>query len=131
MKILSINLWFDKYGHKTLAQLKSFADFGYETYAATIIDDNKYLRCEIYRVFCIKNIESFDNTSENKNKAYNIETIASENVDREAFGTAYFGAFRYLFDYASKNDFVRKPDRVYFSLAPETVTFLLTLSIGP
>ena len=87
MKILSINLWFDKYGHKTLAQLKAFRSFGFETYAATVIEEDKTLKCEIYKV---------DD---------DITTVASDVIEREAFGAAYFGAFRYLFDYAAENDF--------------------------
>ena len=105
MKILSINLWFDKYGHKTLAQLKSFSQFGYDTYAATIIDKDRALLCEIYRVKCAKEDETRRNAPENGNEAYAIETIASASVEKEAFGAAYFGAFRYLFDYACDNDF--------------------------
>ena len=89
MKILSVNLWFEKYGHKTLAQLKSFTHFGYETYAATIIDKNGSLQCEIYRIVSDKD----------------IETTASAAFEKEAFGAAYFGAFRYLFDYACDNEF--------------------------
>lgn len=89
MKILSINLWFDKYGHKTLAQLKAFARQGYETYAATIREESGSLVCEIYREGAI---------------------TATETIPAEAFGAAYFGAFRYLFDYAAENDF----DIVYF-----------------
>ena len=108
MKILSINLWFDKYGHKTLAQLKSFSHFGYETYAATIAEKEKSLLCEIYKV------DYTDNPEENKpadpKSSYNISTIASEDLPKEAFGAAYFGAFRYLIDYACDNDF----DIVYF-----------------
>ena len=88
MKILSINLWFDKYGHKTLAQLKSFACYGFETYAATIRENDKSLKCEIYRIK--------DNAP---------DTISTETIPAEAFGAAYFGAFRYLFDYACDNDF--------------------------
>lgn len=88
MKILSVNLWYEKYGHKTLAQLKSFSSFGYDTYAATIIETDKELRCEIYRIT--------DGSS---------ETAESESIPKEAFGAAYFGAFRYLFDYAADNGF--------------------------
>ncbi|MCR5419589.1 MAG: hypothetical protein K6E98_01120 [Lachnospiraceae bacterium] len=87
MKILSVNLWFDKYGHKTLAQLKSFAHYGYDTYAATILNEKDGLRCEIYKV------------------SDSVETVASGSFSKEAFGAAYFSAFRYLFDYCTDNDF--------------------------
>ncbi len=110
MKILSINLWFDKYGHKTLAQLKSFSQFGYDTYAATIIDKDGALLCEIYRIKCVKEDETRINAPENGNEAYEIEITASALIEKEAFGAAYFGAFRYLFDHACDNDF----DIVYF-----------------
>lgn len=110
MKILSINLWFDKYGHKTLAQLKSFSQLGYDTYAATITDKDRTLLCEIYRIKCAKEDETRGNAPENGNEAYAIETIASASIEKEAFGAAYFGAFRYLFDHACDNDF----DIVYF-----------------
>ncbi len=110
MKILSINLWFDKYGHKTLAQLKSFSQLGYDTYAATITDKDRTLLCEIYRIKCAKEDEIRKNAPENGNEAYAIETIASASIEKEAFGAAYFGAFRYLFDHACDNDF----DIVYF-----------------
>ena len=92
MKILSINLWFDKYGHKTLAQLKSFSHFGFETLAATVIEEDKVLKCEIYRV---------EYTGDKV--PYTITTEASRSFNREAFGAAYFSA-RYLFDYAADND---------------------------
>lgn len=97
MKILSVNLWFDKYGHKTLAQLRSFASFNYETYAATVIEEEKSLRCEIYKI-------SFENDTP-------LQTpVSTEIIPKEAFGAAYFGAFRYMFDYAVDNGF----DIVYF-----------------
>lgn len=102
MKILSINLWFDKYGHKTLAQLKAFAGQGLETYAATVRDDGKALVCEIYKVSFIASAGSA--------KPYTLTTVATEKLEKEAFGAAYFGAFRFLFDYAAENDF----DIVYF-----------------
>lgn len=102
MKILSINLWFDKYGHKTLAQLRAFAGQGYETYAATVREEDKSLLCEIYKVSFISEITS--------SKSHTLSVTASERIDKEAFGAAYFGAFRYLFDYAAENDF----DIVYF-----------------
>lgn len=115
MKILSINLWFDKYGHKTLAQLKSFAHFGYETYAATVIDEGKTLKCEIYRVVYSGTAKepasdtgvALDKPADSGNEAasYTLTTQASQILDKEPFGTAYFGAFRYLFDYASDNDY--------------------------
>ncbi len=97
MKVLSINLWFENYKPKTLAQLKSFAHFGYETYAATIIEKNGQLSCEIYRtVFS-------DNAAPESSCV--LEMTEATSFDREAFGTAYFSAFRYLFDYAAANDF--------------------------
>ena len=76
MKILSINLWFDKYGHKTLAQLKSFSQLGYDTYAATITDKDGALLCEIYRIKCAKEDETRINAPETGNEAYEIETTA-------------------------------------------------------
>lgn len=105
MKILSINLWFDKYGHKTLAQLKSFDHFGYETYAATIKDEGKCLCCEIYRIIYTKEYKSPGVDPGTNKEPYAIKTIASESLSKEAMGAAYFGAFRYLFDYACDNDF--------------------------
>lgn len=110
MKILSINLWLDKYGHKTLAQLRSFAYFGYETYAATIKEEKQIFNCEIYRI--IFNEEKCGGTSVSGTgqDTYMIETVSSEQLEKEAFGAAYFGAFRYLFDYACDNNF----DIVYF-----------------
>ena len=111
MKTLSINLWVDKYGHKTLAQLKAFAGQGYETYAATVREEDKGLVCEIYRVSFISAAGSTggslgpDTGSERNNKPYILNTVATEKVEKEAFGTAYFGAFRFLFDYAAENDF--------------------------
>ncbi len=110
MKILSINLWFEKYGHKTLAQLKGFSQFGYETYAATIIDKDGALLCEIYRITCAKEGEVQSSITGNESSSCEIETTASVTIEKEAFGVAYFGAFRYLFDYACDNDF----DIVYF-----------------
>lgn len=104
-KILSVNLWFDKYGHKTLAQLKAFSRQGYETYAATILEKDKSLISEVYRVDF-----SADTDTGNKEKSYTLTTIAAETIPAEAFGAAYFGAFRHLFDYASGNDF----EIVYF-----------------
>ncbi|MCR5235098.1 MAG: hypothetical protein K6E53_14505 [Lachnospiraceae bacterium] len=109
MKILSINLWFDKYGHKTLAQLRSFAHFGYDTYAATIREENRQLKCEIYRVVFtgedtgIQAVKQSGNLSDGK--SCTLDTVSSAVINREAFGTAYFSAFRYLFDYASDNAF--------------------------
>lgn len=110
MKILSINLWFDKYGHKTLAQLKSFAHFGYETYAATIIEEDRALRCEIYRITYPDNAaddHAADDPALTVPVRNNViqETAGTLSVPREAFGAAYFGAFRYLFDFACDNDF--------------------------
>ncbi len=96
MKILSVNLWFDKYGHKTLAQLKAFKRQGYDPYAATIKNDNGKLLCEIYRI-------DFEDSQP-------LKVVADQEIDKEAFGAAYFGAFRYIFDYACENDF----DIVYF-----------------
>ena len=119
MKILSINLWFDKYGHKTLAQLKSFSQFGYDTYAATIIDKDRALLCEIYRVKCAKEDETRRNATETGFEAYTIETIASEEIEKEAFGAAYFGAFRYIFDHACDNGF----DIVYFRRLMSKIAF--------
>ncbi len=117
MKILSINLWFDKYGHKTLAQLRAFAVRGYETYAATVREEDKGLVCEIYKVSFISVAGSSGGGnlgpgtgSERNNKPYILSTVATEKLEKEAFGTAYFGAFRFLFDYACENDF----DIVYF-----------------
>lgn len=117
-KILSINLWFDKYGHKTLAQLKAFAGQGYETYAATIREEDGGLVCEIYRVSFSP--ESADESasagstpaSEHSEKAqpHTLTKAAGETLPKEAFGAAYFGAFRFIFDYACENDF----DIVYF-----------------
>ena len=37
MKILSLNLWYEKYGNKTRAQLKSFRRLGFSTHVATIV----------------------------------------------------------------------------------------------
>ena len=87
MKVLSINLWYKKYGHKTLAQLKGFSCYGYETYAATIINDNSSLLCEIYSI----------NNEQN--------TIATHRIHKEPLGIAYFEAFRFIFDYATDNQF--------------------------
>ena len=100
MKILSVNLWFDKYGHKTLAQLRAFADQGYETYAATVREEGRTLICQIYRV------------SFSSGYRYNrdLSEVASETLPAEALGAAWFGAFRFLFDHAVTNDF----DIVYF-----------------
>ena len=75
MKILSINLWFDKYGHKTLAQLKAFRSFGFETYAATVIEVKRALKCEIYKV---------DN---------DITTAASQTLEKEALVPIISGPF--------------------------------------
>lgn len=110
MKVLSINLWFDKYGHKTLAQLKSFAHFGYETYAATIKEEKQALNCEIYRIIFNEERSAGTSVSCTGQDTYIIETVSSELLEKEAFGAAYFGAFRYLFDHAIDNDF----DIVYF-----------------
>lgn len=110
MKVLSINLWFDKYGHKTLAQLKSFAHFGYETYAATIKEEKQTLNCEIYRIIFNEERSTGTSVSCTGQDTYIIETVSSDQLEKEAFGAAYFGAFRYLFDHAIDNDF----DIVYF-----------------
>ncbi len=99
MKILSINLWFDKYGHKTLAQLRSFNHFGYETYAATIMSEDRSLKCEIYRV------EYNDTDTKTSSGSYSLNTILSETIANEALGISYFSAFRLLFDYAYNNEF--------------------------
>lgn len=108
-KILSINLWFDKYGHKTLAQLKAFASQGYETFAATIREEDSGLACEIYEVSFVSNDRNTE-AKDTANRHYSLNTLASETIAKEAFGAAYFGAFRYIFDYAARNDF----DIVYF-----------------
>lgn len=112
MKILSVNLWFDKYGHKTLAQLKSFAHFGYETYAATMIAEDRTLKCVIYRI-------EYPNAGSDTGNTYTITEEASQAIEKEPFGAAYFGAFRYLFDYAYDNDF----DIVYMRRLMSKITY--------
>ena len=90
MKILSVNLWFEKYGHKTIAQLKAFSHYNYDTYAATILEEDISLKCEIYKVDFPGNV---------------LTTISTKAIKKEPFGIAYFAAFRFLYDYAYDNDF--------------------------
>ena len=47
MKMLSLNLWYEKYGNKTRAQLKSFRRLGFSTHVATIVDGPKLVIYDI------------------------------------------------------------------------------------
>lgn len=88
MKILSINLWFDKYGQKTIAELKSFAHFGYETFAATIRPADGVYKVIVYRV------EDRVTTE-----------ILSKDFKAKPAGLSYLDAFKYLFKYAADNNY--------------------------
>lgn len=77
-KILSINLWYEKYGNKTRAQLKSFRKLGYATFVATIADE---LTVYIYEL------------SESSNTAFTKQC------------SSYDEAFKSIFDYAINEKF--------------------------
>lgn len=49
-KIISLNLWYEKYGNKTRAQLKSFRKAGFISDVATIISENKNLTLQVIRL---------------------------------------------------------------------------------
>ena len=86
MKLLSINLWYDKYRNKTNAQLASFRQAGYDTYAATIFAGSGQYRVEVYAV---------------TDKAH--DTV----ISRSFIG--WRPAFHYLFDHATE----QKYDLIY------------------
>lgn len=81
-KVLSINLWYEKYGNKTRAQLKSFRRAGYSTYVATVsVKDELML-----------SIISIDNS-------------CSENIVISKAFSSYSLLFKYLFEYAINEHF--------------------------
>ena len=86
MKLLSINLWYDKYRNKTNAQLAGFRQAGYDTYAATIFASEGQYRVEVYAVT--------DNTH---------DTVISRSF------TGWRPAFHFLFD----NALEQKYDLIY------------------
>lgn len=88
MKILSINLWFEKYANKTLAQLASFRFFGYETYVATVISTNSSLKYEVYQI-----------------KEHEKELVVTHELPQKPLGFSYFTIFKSLFEYCAKEDF--------------------------
>lgn len=88
-KIMSVNLWYEKYGNKTRAQLKSFRNAGFKTYVSTISHkDNKI-------ILCIYNL-----TTNQDCAALTDETLIASN---ECSG--YRSAFKYLFNYCLKENF--------------------------
>ena len=50
-KIISLNLWYEKYGNKTNAQLKSFRKLGYDTHVATIVSRGSSIRLYVFELF--------------------------------------------------------------------------------
>ena len=50
-KIISLNLWYEKYGNKTNAQLKSFRKLGYDTHVATIVSSGSSIRLNVFELF--------------------------------------------------------------------------------
>lgn len=49
MKMLSINLWYDKYSQKTNMQLKTYQSLGFETYILSISKNEGFITAMIYR----------------------------------------------------------------------------------
>ena len=77
MKLLSINLWYDKYRNKTNAQLASFRQAGYETDVATITVNGR------------KHTVTF----------FSVADDGSTVTGERSFGS-YRACFKYLFDVA-------------------------------
>lgn len=48
--LLSINLWYEKYGNKTRGQLKAFRNLGFQTHVATIVLENNNLFLTVYNL---------------------------------------------------------------------------------
>lgn len=83
-KILSVNLWYEKYGNKTKTQLKSFRRLSFETYAATISSENGSMSVVIYKITGKNSLE---------------EIVYKEKCSN------YKDAFKMMFDYAIDGDF--------------------------
>lgn len=84
-KIMSINLWYDKYSNKTDGQLKAFRNLGYETHVATVVKNQSGFSLSIINVTGINNSEK-------------------EQIESESF-LNYKKIFRYLFDYCASNEY--------------------------
>ena len=86
MKLLSINLWYEKYRNKTNAQLASFRLFGYSTDVAVITGNN----------------------GNHTVKICSVTDSALTRGEEQSFGS-YRSAFRFLFDWAIE----QKYDLIY------------------
>lgn len=81
-KILSVNLWYEKYSNKTNGQLKAFRQLGYTTHIATIQNRDKGLFLIISE----------------------ITDLGTNTIEEKSF-SSYKSAFKYLFSYCSKNEY--------------------------
>ena len=96
-KILSINLWYEKYGNKTRAQLKSFRKLGYATFVATIADGLTVYVYELSDGVASSCKDSTVATVEQVNSNCNI--VFSKQC------TSYDEAFKTIFEYACEQKF--------------------------
>ena len=96
-RILSINLWYEKYGNKTRAQLKSFRKLGYATFVATIADGLTVYVYELSDGVASSCKDSTVATVEQANS--NCNTVFSKQC------TSYDEAFKTIFEYACEQKF--------------------------
>lgn len=88
-KIISVNLWYDKYYEKTNAQLKSFRKFSFETHIMTVKAKNNKLLCEIGAI--TDNLDTYDI----------IHTIEINKL----MGLGYFALFKEFFRFVEDNKY--------------------------
>ena len=88
-KMVSVNLWYDKYYEKTNAQLKSFRKLGFETHIMTIKSADNRLICEIGAI--LDNLETYD-------------VIHTINISK-LYGLGYFTLFKKFFLFIEDNNY--------------------------
>lgn len=95
-KLLSVNLWYEKYGNKTRAQLKSFRKAGFITHVATVISNNDHKEVVVINIS--------DNTSSNSIK----DNTNSEKFIFRYSSNNYRDLFKELFSFCinEKYDFI-------------------------
>ena len=107
MKMLSINLWYDKYSQKTNMQLKTYQSLGFETYILSISKNEGFITAMIYRF-----------TDVNQD----LSLIKSIRCKNRVSSLSYLELFRLISDYIINDGYdlvyIRRLMSKFFYFAP-------------